>query len=259
MAFSERKSKGEVMNRKLVASLACRVNSTRLYGKPLHFLDVEKKWSVLEYIIDLLESLSAVDVVALAISSAPGNEPFQEIAEKRGIPWILGDEEDVLKRHLDAGKKVGATDAFIITPESPFLYFEKVTEIWDMHCTRGNDVTAIDHLPDGCGFSITTISAIGRSYVEGEERHRGETSLFIRENPHLFKVETIEPEENVRRPDIRLTIDFPEDLVLCRRVYEQFKGVAPRVPVAGIIHYLDVHPQLKELVAEHVIDPQLYQ
>lgn len=247
------------IKRKLVASLACRVKSTRLYGKPLQFLDIAKEWSVLGYIIDSLRTLPVIDEVVVAISSAPGNEPFREIADSYGAPWILGAEDDVLKRHLDAAEHVGATDSFVITSESPFLYFERVASARQIHFTHGNDVTAVDQVPDGCGFSIFSIASLRRSYDQGKASHRSEVSLFIRENPRLFKVETLDVEDELRRPDIRLTIDYPEDLTLCRKVYEHFKASAPTIPVKDIIEYLDANPYLKDLVADYVANPSLYQ
>jgi hypothetical protein len=48
------------MNRKLVASLAYGINSSRLYGTPLQFLDIEKEISILDYIIELLKEQSVL-------------------------------------------------------------------------------------------------------------------------------------------------------------------------------------------------------
>ena len=246
------------MKRILVASLACRVNSTRLYAKPLQPLDIERGISVLDYVLDFFKTVPVVDHIVPAISADPGNAPFRLAAERHSLPWVMGSEDDVLKRHLDASSAVGATDALIITPESPFLYFEAIDDAWSRHLSHGNDVTGVDALPDGSGFSINRVAALQRSYDEGEERHRGETSLYIRENPDEFKVERVDVPVEVRRPDIRLTVDYPEDLVLCRRVYDHFRDQAPRIPVGEIIRYLEDNPQLLALVEPYVENPELY-
>ena len=246
-------------NRKLVASLACRVNSTRLYAKPLQLLDIERNISVIDYVIDYFKTVDIIDDVVLAVSEMPGNEPFIDLADRRGVSWIVGSEDDVLKRHLDAAHSVGATDAFIITPECPFVFSEGVDDAWERHLTHDNDVTGADALPDGAGFSITKIDALERSYEEGEIRHRTETSLFVREHPDQFKVEIIDVPENVRRPDLRLTVDYPEDLVLCRQVYANFRQYAPRISMKDIITFLDENPFLKSLVEPYTEDPQIYE
>ena len=40
------------MKRKLVAALACRNQGTRLYGKPLQNLDIDKGITILDYMIN---------------------------------------------------------------------------------------------------------------------------------------------------------------------------------------------------------------
>ena len=55
--------------RKLIASLACRNNSTRLYGKPLQNLDTKKNITILEYIInestkDEIFNLSILEILS---------------------------------------------------------------------------------------------------------------------------------------------------------------------------------------------------
>ena len=53
---------------KLVAVLACRNQSDRLYGKPLHFLDKENKIRVIDQIILALKKLNIFDNIILAIA-----------------------------------------------------------------------------------------------------------------------------------------------------------------------------------------------
>jgi spore coat polysaccharide biosynthesis protein SpsF (cytidylyltransferase family) len=52
--------------------------------------------------------------------------------------------------------------------------------------------------------------------------------------------------------DVRLTIDYPEDLVVCRRIYERFKAEAPRIPLAEIVEFWDANPDLAALVKPYV-------
>ena len=58
--------------------------------------------------------------------------------------------------------------------------------------------------------------------------------------------------ENIKRTDIRLTVDYPEDLVVCRAVYDHFKDLAPRILVKKIIKFLDENPGHKKLVDKFV-------
>lgn len=241
------------MSRKLVAALACRNQGTRLYGKPMQNLDIDEGLTVLDYIINWLKKEKAIDSIVLGIAEGEDNLCFIKKAEEHDISYIVGDEEDVLSRMIACGDLKAATDLFRLTTESPFTYFELIPEAWDTHVQGGYDFTCLDHIPDGCGFEITTMDSYRCSHRDGEDKHRSELcSLYIREHKDQFKINNLDAPQAIKRTDIRLTIDYPEDLVLCRKVYSNFKSMAPRVPLVEIIKYLDDNPPLKQLVDEFV-------
>ena len=235
--------------RKLVAALACRAHGTRLYGKPLQALDVPGQISVLDYLIDFVKSETTIDEVVLGVAEGVENETFHDVAARHGIRSIRGDEKDVLHRLILCCEAADGTDVFRVTTESPFTYFEPIADAWARHLANGNDITALAGMPDGAGFEIIRVEALKRSHELGEDRHRSELcSLYIREHQDDFRVETLEAPAPVDRMDLRLTIDYPEDLVLCRRVYEALREAAPRIPLARIVAFVDAHPELKRLV-----------
>lgn len=237
------------MERKLVAALACRNQGTRLYGKPLQNLDIKKGLTILDYMIQSIKTYDAVDEIVLGVSEGKDNKVFSDVAQKHEIHCIFGDEEDVLARLIACADKVDATDIFRVTTESPFTYFEAINDAWNEHKTSGVSVTALDNLPDGSGFEIISVDAYRRAHESGEDRHRSELcSLYLRENKDKFLFNFVEIPESCRRMDIRLTVDYPEDLVLCRAVYERFKDMAPLIPLEKIIRFLDDRPDLKNLV-----------
>ena len=243
----------------MVGALACRINGTRLYGKPLQLLDIEGRVSVLDHMISLLRTEPAISELVLGVSGGPANEVFHEVAAARGLTSIRGDERDVLGRLIQCADAVGATDVFRVTTESPFTHFEAIEEAWRRHAANGNDVTVTDGLPDGCNFEIFTKEALQRSHARGDARHRSELcSLYIREHRSEFKVEIVPVPAALQRADLRLTIDYPEDLILCRAVYDALRADAPRIPLARIIQVLDAHPALLDLVAPFATPSWLY-
>lgn len=236
--------------RRLVAALACRNQGSRLYGKPLQNLDVTAQVRIIDNIVDCLQSLPEIDEVILGISAGTDNVPFQEFAAQKKLRFVVGDEIDVLSRLVECGRLGGATDIFRVTSESPFLYFQPVSELWQLHCSAGNDATFLEDIVDGCGFEIISWKTLEESHRNGAAPHRSEhCSLYIRENHEKYKIHKALPPAELQRRDLRLTVDNPEDLVVCRAVYERFKASAPRIPVPEIIRFLDENPGLKELIA----------
>ncbi len=238
--------------RRLVAALACRAGGSRLYGKPLQMLDLERNMSVLDHMIALLRTEPTIDEIVLGVAEGPENEPFHQAARRLGIRSITGDETDVLSRLIQCGEAGGATDVFRTTTESPFTYFEAIEAGWARHCREDNDVTNLAGVPDGSGFEMIKLSALQRCHTNGDSRHRSELcTLYVREHRDEFRVDVLPIPPEVARPELRLTIDYPEDLVICRRIAEHFRDVAPRIPLADILKFLDSRPDLLELVAPY--------
>lgn len=245
--------------RKLAGALACRAGGSRLYGKPLQLLDIERGVSVLDSMIEMLKREPVIDAIVLGVSVGPENEPFHAVAKRHGVQSIRGDEEDVLQRLIQCGDAAGATDVFRVTTESPFTYFEAIEPAWARHRDRSNDVTHLSDLPDGSGFEIITLETLRRCHRLGEQRHRSELcTLYVREHQEDFRVDVIEPPADVRRPDVRLTIDYPEDLIVCRRIYQQFAALAPRIPLRDIVMFWDREPALKALVEPYLASVRWY-
>lgn len=240
------------MSRRLVAAIACRNQGARLYAKPLQNLDVEQGIRILDNIVACLRSIPVIDEIVLGISEGQENDVYRTLAEDTGLRFIVGDQHDVLRRLIQCGELGGATDVFRVTSESPFLYFEPVEDMWRRHREERADATFLWNIIDGCGCEIYTLDTLRASHDRGDHRHRSELcSLYVREHPDEFNVIRIEPPAPLTRKDVRLTVDYPEDLVVCRAAYGALRAHAPRIPVEEIVGYLDAHPPLLALIAPY--------
>jgi spore coat polysaccharide biosynthesis protein SpsF len=240
------------MKRRLVAAIAVRNQGSRLYGKPLQNLDYEHGIKIIDNIIACLNSLEEIDEVILGISEGTDNLAFQEYAKEIGLRYIIGDEIDVLDRLIKCGELGGASDIFRMTSESPFLFFEAVPEVWDTYKSKNYDALFYDKIIDGCGFEIISLEALKRSHKNGDDRHRSELcTLYIRENKDKFNIKIEVPDDKFIRTDLRLTVDYPEDLILCRYVYNKFKENAPKIPLDEVIQFLDQNEFLKKLISPY--------
>lgn len=235
------------MKRKLAAILACRNKSNRLYAKPLQNLDRNGRVKIIDFLIKNLKKHKEVNEIALAISDKPENKDYIDIAKKYRINYVLGDDKDVLSRIIKCAKKIKATDILRITSESPFPYLVDLDKNWKTHLKNSFDGTFLDNIIDGCGYEIINIKALQKSYVLGKAKHRSELcTLFMRENIKKFKIKRIFPQKKLFRIDIRLTVDNPEDLILCKQVYNKFKN--KYYDLLNIIKFINSKPHLKRLI-----------
>jgi len=233
------------MDAKVVATLACRSESTRLYGKPLQQIGDEP---ILTHLVDQLRKVEAIDDIVLAIADAPSRDSYREYARSKGIGYVVGSEENVLGRLIEAGKEGNADVAVRVTTENPFVYTQNVDQMVEEHLKRNHDYSMTEELPLGSSIEVASITALETANRRGSERHRSELcTLFLVENPSSFSINLHTPPEDMRRPDLRLTVDNPEDLVVARRIWEHLPENTRTPSLRSVVECVDENPGITEL------------
>lgn len=235
--------------RKLNAAIACRSQGTRLYGKPVQNLDVQRRIRVIDNLIDCLRTVPCIDGIVLGVAEGDENAVYRTLADQKGIGCVVGREDDVLGRLIACGEQTGATDIFRVTSECPFPYFEAIEYGWKEYVAEGADAWFLDEIVDGCGFEIASMAALRIAHERGTAHHKEHCTLYLRENKDSFHIIRALGPAHLNRKDLRLTVDNPEDLILARAVYAALGHKAPRIPVDEIVQFLDAHPELIALTA----------
>ena len=197
---------------KVVAIVAARMNSKRMYGKPLKKVNDR---SIIELCVERLKNCALIDEIVIATSDKEENMIFYPVAKKLGVGFYVGDEEDVLDRFHKCALSFGADHIVRATSENPLMYVENLSELIKDHINNGSDFTYTDKLPLGCFIEIISRRALEISCKEGGQKHHSElVTLFINENQHLFKINKKEAPWNLEKPNYRLTVDTEIDLKL---------------------------------------------
>jgi spore coat polysaccharide biosynthesis protein SpsF len=236
------------------AILACRVGGSRLYGKPLQFLDIENRITILEYLVKYIKQINNIDSICLAIAEGKANYGFVELAEKEGWAHVFGEENDMLGRMVKAACKLESDLILIGSSESPFLYYEMIDALFEQQAAEQINFSTVTNLPDGTNFSLVDINTLRVSHENGTARHKELVTSYIFDNQDRFKINMVKPESKLRRSDIRLTVDYPEDLAFCRHVYCDLKGKERLIKVADIIDYWDANKELRKPVETIGVD-----
>jgi N,N'-diacetyllegionaminate synthase len=244
--------KGEILTKyminnshKIVSVIACRVSSGRLFAKPLQQIFKE---SILQLQLRQLKKSDYVEDIVLAISKNPGNEIFVEFAKQNKIKYVLGDDTDVLSRLILGANLVDADTIVRTTSENPFIYWEGLNSLIKNHLRKNNHLTTYAGLPLGSSIEVISKKALEISHKQGKEKHRSELcTLYINENPSKFKISRLKVEKSLYRPDIRLTVDTPQDLLVARIVFQNISKNNELIKIKSIIQFLDSHPKIKEI------------
>jgi spore coat polysaccharide biosynthesis protein SpsF len=96
-------------------------------------------------------------------------------------------------------------------------------------------------MPLGVGAEVFTMAALADSHRDGmAPHHREHVNEFIQENPGRFRIGVLDVPAHKRAPDLRLTVDTPEDYERACRLAE---SVAPgwlttegAIQLAGALH-----------------------
>lgn len=230
------------INANVVATLACRSESTRLYGKPLQLVGDEP---ILTHLINQLRGITAIDDIVLAIADAPSKDSYIQYAQSEDLNYAVGSEKNVLGRLIAAGRKANAEVAVRVTTENPFVYTENIEDMILEHLKNNYDYSMTEKLPLGSSVEVASMQALETANSQGSERHKSELcTLFIVENSDSFAINVKTPPTEVKRPDIRLTVDNPEDLVVAREIWTGISDGSRQPTLQEIINFLDENPDI---------------
>jgi spore coat polysaccharide biosynthesis protein SpsF len=229
--------------------VSARMASSRCPGKALAPLAGRP---LLEVLLDRMAAVRGVDGVVLATSVNAENEPLVEVARGAGFEAFRGDEDDVLHRHVDCARALGADHVVRVTGDNPLTDVETIELLVARHLHEDADYTYVpgDALLMGILSEVISRDALERSWERGDARHRSELmTLYIKEHPEEFEVVTAELPAGLYRPEYRLTVDEPEDVRLMQEIFGRLAAPGRRVTTREAISLLDREPALARLNA----------
>ncbi len=201
------------MSGRTMIVVSARMASARCPGKALAPLAGRP---LLEVLLDRMAGVRGVDGVVLATSVKAENDPLVEVARRAGFEAFRGDEDDVLRRHVDCARALGAAHVVRVTGDNPLTDVETIELLVERHRREGADYTYVpgDALLMGILSEVISRPALERSWDRGEPRHRSELmTLYIKEHPAEFKVVTADLPAGLYRPEYRLTVDETLDRI----------------------------------------------
>ncbi len=223
--------------------LSVREKATRLPKKVL--LDIQGK-NVTEHLIDRLKTAKSPDMIVLCTSTHPNDTILVEIAEKSGIESFRGSEDDKLDRYLKAADKYDLDFVVIVDGDDIFCDPEYIDKVIDRYAKTGADYITTDGLPLGAapfGVKVEALRKVCQLKTESDTEVWG--GYFT--DTGLFKSDLIKAEKAVRRPDIRLTIDYPEDFMLVNKIFDHLYQPGKIFTLKSLVELLESKPELLEI------------
>ncbi|NYT04906.1 MAG: NTP transferase domain-containing protein [Methanomicrobiales archaeon] len=226
--------------------ITARLKSTRLPGKLLLPIQGEP---VIGLMIDRLKLSPHLDEIIIATSENPEDDRLCSIAEQRGVRCFRGHERNVVERLALAGREYGLDYILNVTGDCPLVACDFIPDVLSLFEKTGADLVQTFDLPHGMFFYGIKPSALDR--IRARLPRDAETSawgIYFTESAE-FRVEKVAIPSDLRRKDLRLTLDYPQDFEMLTAVYGGLGKDARRRSSRAIIAYLDGHPEIPAINA----------
>ena len=244
------------MNFKII--LQARANSTRLPGKMTR--DFFQGQTIPELIIHNLKNHFRLKDIVLATTTHINDDELANLALRHGILLFRGDEQDVLKRFIDAAEATQTEIVVRVCADNPFLQVDAIVELLnafensksDYLSFKLDDDTPIIKSHLGLFAEVTALSALKKLAVLSDDRFFHEhVTNYIYAHDQVFDVKWLTlPSYLGSRKDIRLTIDTLEDFELCQEIYRE---IEPDCSAQNILNAIDLNPARLERMKDQII------
>ena len=209
---------------RVVASIEARMSASRLPGKVL--MDVAGA-PALERLVRRLTRAETLDGVVLATTVNPADDALAAWAKNRRLPCYRGSEDDVLDRVVETHRMMGSEVIVEICGDTPLLDPKVIDQAvnrfleGDVHVVSNTARLTWPRGIDAQVFRFDDLDTIART--QNDPAVREHVSLYFYENPDKFRIHHLTAPAEETAPDIRLQLDYAEDLDLIRSIYARLE------------------------------------
>jgi spore coat polysaccharide biosynthesis protein SpsF len=195
-----------------------RLGSSRLPKKPL--IKIEGR-TLIEHLIDRVKKAKLPNLIILCTTKKSEDKIFVKIAEKNGVQCFRGNEHDILQRFLEAAVEHNVDFIVNVDGDDVFCDPELVDKTAQVFLDTGASFIKWNNLPLGASPVGIKIDAL-RKVCEIKDALNTETGwgMYFTETG-LFDVRYLEPDEEMKHPEVRMTLDYPEDLQFVKEIFKR--------------------------------------
>ena len=213
------------MNRKIVATIEARMNSSRLFGKVL--LQAAGK-PMLKHLIDRLRNVPSLDDIIIATTTNRLDDELELFAKNNNVHCFRGSEEDVMSRIIGAADSLGADIIVEITGDCPIIDPQIVEQSIRVYLANTVDYLSNAHIrtfPDGMDTQVFSLDTLKKSATMTNNALDYEhVTLHIRNNPNIFSHFYLLAPPETHWPELGLTLDDLRDYDLLKKIIEHFES-----------------------------------
>lgn len=230
---------------KTAVFITVRMKSTRLPKKAL--LKIKGKTTI-EHLIDRVKSAKLPDLIVLCTSIRPDDKILVEVAERNNVAAFKGSPEDKLDRYLQAAKKYEVD--FIVNVDGDDILCDPglIDKTIEHYKKTGADCVFWKGFPIGAvptGIKTDALKKVCQIKAEKDTEVWGK--YFT--DTGLFKVEYVEADDELKHPEFRMTLDYPEDFEFFKAVFNKLYSPSNIFTLREIVALLKREPAIARINA----------
>jgi len=213
---------------RIIGTIEARMGSSRLPGKTMQ--PIFRGAPLLEVVVERFRLCREVADVMVATTVEAADDEIAVWCEDHGVRCFRGAEEDVLDRVAGAASWAEADAVVQMGADSAYLDYRLIDSL--VYLFRGGDLDYVcnDLTPTypvgiyGHVVSTAALVSVNRRADIGPA-DREDVVRYIWEHPGEFRILNVEAPPEYRYPELRFTIDYPEDLTLAREIYRRLDSL----------------------------------
>jgi len=228
---------------KIGGIIVARCTSNRLPNKALRLIQGRESIALL---IDRMKRCKNMDCLILATSTDPSDDVLAEIAKREGIFSFRGSLDNVSSRFYKAASHYKLDHFVRITGDAILCDEIMVDKAIESHLENCCDVTFMRNMPHGTKKEVVSLNAIKTILDTSIIASNTEYLEYYLENDRYFSINYLESDYEFD-PNLRITLDYEEDLEFLSRIFEHFNKVNPEFTLKDALGWLREHPEVARI------------
>ncbi len=228
--------------------ITARLKSTRL---PLKVIKPIKGRPMISHMIERLKLSRKADKIIVCTSPIEQDAPLVQIAEQEKVECFRGDPVDVLLRMKEAAEKYAVDVIVSCSADNPFVDNEYIDKLINYHLQNNNDYSNISGLPLGTFSHAISYNSLAKICDIKDESDTEVWGAYFTESG-LFKCGTLVADPDYTWPELRLTVDYPEDFKFVTRIFDELYNPGEIFSLKNILKLCRTRNDLVEINASAV-------
>ena len=229
-----------------------RLGSTRFPSKIIQTIDDQS--TVLDYVINQTLYSKNIENLVIATTTLDEDDSIVDFTNNKNIPCFRGNPTDVLDRYYQCAKKFSFSSIVRITSDCPLVDPTIIDQAVEIFQNSSYDYVSNVHpitYPVGIAVEIFSFESLENAWKNAKlPSEREHVTPFLYNNNHFFKIFNIENSQNAS--SIRITIDYPHDLELVRKIASKIDSRP--ILLSDILNLYSKEPKMFELNNIHDAD-----